>query len=150
MRELHHGTVIALGGAGALIRGPSGAGKSDLALRCLDHPAGGLISGRAVLVADDQVWLEQRGDRLVASTPETIRGLIEARGMGIVRVPFVETAVLALVVDLVASDRIDRLPDAATHAYICGMRLPLLNIPAFEGSSALKVLLALERAAAAQ
>lgn len=150
MRELHHGTVIAIGGLGALIRGPSGSGKSDLALRCLDHPPGSLISGRAVLVADDQVWLERRGEILVATPPQAIRGLIEIRGVGIVPVPFVPEAVLALVVDLVASDRIERLPDPQTHAQISGIRLPLLNISAFEGSSALKVLLALERTAAAE
>lgn len=142
--------MIALGGRGALIRGPSGAGKSDLALRCLDHPQGGVISGRAVLIADDQVWLERRGETLLAFPPEAIRGLIEVRGVGVVPVPFASEAVLALVVDLVAPDRIERLPDPATRTLIAGISLPLLNISAFEGSSALKVLLALERTAAAE
>ena len=45
-----HGTCVALGATGVLLRGPAGSGKSDLALR--------LIDGAASLVADDRVALE--------------------------------------------------------------------------------------------
>lgn len=149
MRELQHGTVVALGRHAALIRGPSGSGKSDLALRCIDHPPGGLITERTLLVADDQVWVERQPKSLIASPPDTIRGLIEIRGIGVVSVPFATHAELALVVDLVAAERIDRLPDPMPHIQILGIDLPLLNISPFESTAALKVLLALNRASAA-
>src|SRR5690606_40609359 len=66
---------IALKGRAALIRGESGSGKSDLALRCLAQPASDLISGQALLVADDQVRAEGRGGKVHLSCPETIKGL---------------------------------------------------------------------------
>lgn len=150
MRELHHGTVVTVGRHAALIRGPSGSGKSDLALRCIAHPPGGLIAEQARLIADDQVWLERQRESLIASAPDTIRGFIEIRGIGIVSVPFSKSAELALVVDLVATSRIERLPDPVPHTQILGIGLPLLNISPFEASAALKVLLALNRASAAQ
>src|SRR5690606_13913494 len=85
--RLVHGTAIALKGRAALIRGESGSGKSDLALRCVAQPASDLISGQALLVADDQVRAEVRGGKVHLSCPETIKGLIEVRGLGIVAVP---------------------------------------------------------------
>ena len=82
-RELVHGTCVALGPHGALLRGGSGSGKSDLALRFLALAAEQDLQPR--LVADDQVWVEAKGDgSLVASPPETIAGKIEVRGLGIV------------------------------------------------------------------
>ena len=78
-----HGTCVALGQRGALLRGRSGSGKSDLALRFL-----ALARRRELLpllVADDQVWVEAKGDgSLVASAPQTIAGKIEVRGLGII------------------------------------------------------------------
>ncbi|MFZ9450406.1 MAG: HPr kinase/phosphorylase [Alphaproteobacteria bacterium] len=79
-----HATCVAIDGAGILLRGPSGAGKSDLALR--------LVDGGAALVADDRVDLRRRGTCLVASPPAPLRGLVEARGVGILRVPFLAAA----------------------------------------------------------
>ncbi len=57
------------------------------------------------LVADDQV--DDRG-RHGASGAATLAGLLEVRGLGIVRLPHVAPARLALVVEL--GDRADRLP----------------------------------------
>ncbi|MBA3909568.1 MAG: serine kinase [Rhodobacter sp.] len=87
-----HATCVAAGARGLLILGPSGAGKSALALR--------LISLGASLVADDQVELGIEGNHLIARCPAPIRGLIEARGVGLLRAPTVESAAIALVVDL--------------------------------------------------
>ena len=99
--ELVHGTCVALGRTAALLRGPSGSGKSDLALRFLFLARRGPAALEApILVADDQVWLVRNGGRLLARPPDTIRGKMEVRGVGIVEVKSLMEADLALVVDL--------------------------------------------------
>lgn len=88
-----HASAVSLGGRGVLILGRSGAGKSGLALR--------LIALGAQLVSDDRVMLEPHGaDGLAARAPATIRGLIEARGVGILRLEPVEPVPLVVGVDL--------------------------------------------------
>lgn len=91
-----HGSVVALEGRGLLIVGASGAGKSALALR--------LMALGATLVADDRVVVARRGDALVASAPPELSGLIEARGVGLLRARALEAAALELAVDLDRSD----------------------------------------------
>ena len=98
-----HGTTVALDGAGVLIRGPSGSGKSDLALR--------LIDAGARLVADDQTELWRRGEAVLARSPATIAGQIEVRGIGILSLPHLDEVPLRLVVDLIAPDAVERLPE---------------------------------------
>lgn len=131
-----HATCIALGGSGVLIRGPSGSGKSDLALR--------LIDDGAALVADDQVDVRAAAGALVAAAPETIAGLIEVRGVGIVRVPQTGPVPVALVVDLVGREAVERLPGPVS-ATIEGVDLPRIALCPFEASAPAKVRLALGR-----
>jgi len=147
--RLLHGTAIALKGRAALIRGESGSGKSDLALRCLAQPPSDLISGQALLVADDQVRAEVRGGKVHLTCPETIKGLIEVRGLGIVAVPAQDEAELELLVDLVRPEEIERLPDPAATAEIMGVQVRHLALAPFEASAPLKLLLALQGAAGA-
>ena len=137
-----HATAIALGGRAALIRGPSGAGKSDLALRCLTMTPSALIALPVLLVADDQVRLERIGHELRASAPAQILGKLEVRGLGIVAVPTAPEARIALVVDLVLSAEIERLPSRRT-ATILGVEVPVLELAPFESSAPAKLLLAL-------
>ena len=92
MRTLLHASCVELAGTGVVLLGPSGSGKSDLALR--------LIDGGAQLVADDRVVVERQGDRLMARPPEAIAGLIEVRGLGIMRVDHRASSALGLVVAL--------------------------------------------------
>jgi HPr kinase/phosphorylase len=125
-----HGTSIALGGDGILLRGPSGSGKSDLALR--------LIDGGARLVADDQTELRLLGGALRMSAPAAIAGQIELRGIGILRVPSVPAAILRLVVDLLPPDRIERLPEPA-FCELLGTPVPLIALAPFEASAAAKL-----------
>jgi hypothetical protein len=87
-----HATCIAIGAKGVLILGDSGAGKSDLALR--------LIDGGARLVADDRTELYVARGRLCARAPQSISGLIEVRGLGIVALPFAKSVPLVLAVTL--------------------------------------------------
>jgi HPr kinase/phosphorylase len=132
--ETVHGTVVAIDGAGVLLRGPSGSGKSDLALR--------LIDGGGVLVADDRVVLSGTGGRIEASAPEAIHGKLEVRGVGIVALPATRVSVLGLVVDLVESGAVERLPKAA-ETVLVGVALPLLRLAPFEASAPAKVRVAL-------
>ena len=131
---LVHGTCVALGPLGVLIRGPSGSGKSDLALR--------LIEDGAALVADDQVALQMHDGHLIASAPATIAGLIEVRGIGIVSLARVESAPLSLVVNLVGRADVPRLPDAS-RMELGGASLPAIALYPFEASAPAKVRLAL-------
>lgn len=80
--------------AGVLILGASGAGKSALALA--------LVACGAKLVADDRVELFVRGGRIVARAPANIAGFLEVRGLGIVEIPHVRDAKIALVVKITA------------------------------------------------
>ena len=144
--DTHHGTAIAVSGRAALIVGPSGAGKSDLALRCLAVAPTALIPAAAQLVGDDRVIISLAGDQLRVAAPEPIRGKLEVRGMGIVKVPYVESADLAMVVELVAPGAVERLPDPLlTHRFM-GVSVPLLRLAPFEAAAAVKVLLALSLA----
>lgn len=131
---LVHGTTVALEGAGLLLRGPSGSGKSDLALR--------LIDGGARLVADDQTELTRVADGVIARSPASIAGRMEVRGLGVLRVPTVPSAPLRLVIDLVAPDRVERLPEPQFCEYLqCS--LPLLALAPLEPSAPAKIRLAL-------
>ncbi|MDA8232912.1 MAG: HPr kinase/phosphatase C-terminal domain-containing protein [Magnetospirillum sp.] len=130
---LVHGTTVDIQGNGVLVRGPSGSGKSDLALR--------LIDSGATLVADDQTELFREGGSLSARAPATLAGLIEVRGVGIVRLPHRASAPVALVVDLVPADAVERLPMPA-NVRCLGVDVPLLRIAAFEVSTVAKVRLA--------
>jgi HPr kinase/phosphorylase len=146
-RELVHGTCVALGRRGALLRGSSGAGKSDLALRFM--ALGGEGALRPLLIADDQVWIEARADgSLMASAPETLAGKIEVRGLGIVEVPFLAEAPLKLVCDLVGADDMPRMPpEPWERTVITGIPVPVVRLAAAELSAPLKLKMALLLAA---
>ncbi|WP_407048603.1 HPr kinase/phosphorylase [Methyloraptor flagellatus] len=122
-----HASVVLVGADGVLIRGASGAGKSRLALDLIGRATqAGLF---ATLVADDRVRLRASGDRLVAEVPETIAGLVERRGYGILRLPHEAAAVIRLVIDLVAGD-VERMPAPSDlTAALCGVSVPKLTLP---------------------
>ena len=130
-----HATCVSLYGAGLIIRGPSGAGKSDLALRLIDRGAR--------LVADDRVDLLVSNNGVIARAPETLAGLLEVRGLGILRVPILEATVVRLVVNLVNHENVPRLSDQRMTNLI-GMNVPTVILDPFEASAVTKVRLALE------
>ena len=132
---LVHATCLALEGRGLLLRGPSGSGKSDLALR--------LIEEGARLVADDQTLLTETDGRLIARSPDSIAGKLEVRGVGIRRVPSLSETTLELIVDLVGSGAVERLPDPQSES-LGGVELPRIALDPFAASAPLKLRLALE------
>jgi HPr kinase/phosphorylase len=145
--ELVHGTCVALGRTAALLRGPSGSGKSDLALRFLFLARRGPAALEApILVADDQVCLVRNDGRILAKSPDTIRGKMEVRGVGIVEVKSLMEAELALVVDLLPAAQIERLPEGNAKARLLGIDLPLVGLFPWEASAPIKLAIALARA----
>jgi serine kinase of HPr protein (carbohydrate metabolism regulator) len=132
-----HATTVAIGTRAVLIEGPSGAGKSDLAIRLIDRGA--------VLVADDRTVLTRDGDRLVASPPAAIAGLIEVRGVGVVPLAYTGAARVVLAVDLSAT--VERMPEPAFRTLL-DLAIPLLALDPFVASAPLKVELAMRVLAA--
>ena len=131
---LVHATAIAIDGRAVLLRGPSGAGKSDLALR--------LIDGGARLIADDQVELRRAGEHVLITAPAEIAGLMEVRGVGILRIERLAEAALAMCVDLVPSAEVERLPEIRCED-VLGVAVPSVPLSPFEASAAAKLRFAL-------
>ncbi len=90
--------------------------------------------------------LTRQGGDVLVSPPDSIRGKLEVRGIGIIRVPAVASAKLVLVADLVPAGSYERLPDPGQAIDLLGVRFPLVEIAPFEVSAALKLLLALRQA----
>lgn len=128
-----HATCVAVDGVGVLLQGPPGSGKSDLALR--------LIEAGAALVADDRTEVRRRDGALWAGAPAAINGLLEVRGVGVMRLDAMAEVRLGLAVDLVATDAVERNPEAATRKML-GVALPLVALAPFEASAPAKVRLA--------
>lgn len=130
--------AVAIGGRALLIEGPPGAGKSSLALALIDRGAG--------LIGDDGVTLTATADGLlIAAPPPNIAGLIEVRGVGLVRVPPAPPAPVALILALGGSAP-ERLPHAPLPArVIAGVPIPVLAFdpgpiaPALRAEWALRV-----------
>ena len=129
-----HATAVALDGRAVLLLGPPGSGKSDLALR--------LIEAGWILVADDRVVLSRRSVNLVAAPPPNLAGLIEARGIGLCRVPFRAEAEVVLAVQLGSRDAVERLPEVVSETFL-GVSIPLINLVSFDASASTKLRLAL-------
>ena len=112
-----------------MLVGRSGVGKSDLTLRLLDRGF--------QLVADDRVDVEDG----MARAPATLAGLLEIRGLGLLRFPFLAAARLRLVAQL-GTDA-DRLPMPMRFA---PLDLPQVSLDAMQASAAQRIALALDLA----
>jgi serine kinase of HPr protein (carbohydrate metabolism regulator) len=138
-----HGTCVALGESGALIRGSSGSGKSDLALRFLYLPSDRLGAAPA-LIADDQVALRRQGHRILASCPPPLAGKIEVRGCGIARLsPAAAEAELRLIVDLDWTGDRPRFPENTEWETVMDVPIRRVVLDPFEPSAPIKLALAM-------
>jgi HPr kinase/phosphorylase len=109
-----------------LLLGKPGSGKSDLALR--------LIEAGYSLVADDRVDIAEG----MARAPAALAGLLEIRGLGIMRMRYTGTAALALTIELDAAP--ERMPRPRRHP---ALDLPLMAIDPAGASATTRVSLAL-------
>jgi HPr kinase/phosphorylase len=132
-----HASAVLVGARAVLIRGPSGAGKSRLALELMEAARNGAMLF-AKLVGDDRVHLEVAGGQLLVRPAEALKGLIELRGVGILRRDYEACAVVGLVVDLAAGEA-ERLPEPGEVA-IAGIKIPRLAVA--PGMTALPAVLA--------
>jgi serine kinase of HPr protein (carbohydrate metabolism regulator) len=140
MKMTLHSTAVAIrspqGECGAvLLRGASGSGKSDLAFR--------LIGLGAELICDDQVMLERHNDVLLASSIAAIHGLLEIRGVGLVKYAVSPPTPVRLIIDLVPKGQVPRLPDWE-KLDILGIEVPRLKLFAHSASTPLKIIKAIE------
>jgi serine kinase of HPr protein (carbohydrate metabolism regulator) len=135
--EMLHASTVAIDDQAILITGVSGSGKSDLALRLIDRGA--------KLVSDDYTLLTRVGTSLTASSPATIKGKLEVRGIGIVDCETCETAAVALIVRL--DEPPVRMPEDDVQTII-GVSIPVIALAPFEASTPIKVELALHRLSA--
>ncbi len=132
-----HATTVDLDGAGILILGKSGSGKSDLALRLIENKG-------AVLVSDDRTNIYAEQNQLFAETPKNIEGLLEVRGIGIIRKKFKSKTTIKLVVELCDIKNTERYPFQLQNYVYENVKLDLLKLCAFESSAPDKIVVKLK------
>lgn len=131
--DLLHASCVAIDGRAVLLSGRSGSGKSDLALRLIDRGA--------MLVSDDYTEVRRRDRKLFATPPARIAGKIEVRGVGIVEMPNLAEAEVALIIDL--DGAMERMPEARTRR-LAGMDVPAFALAPLEASAPIKIELLLK------
>jgi HPr kinase/phosphorylase len=128
-----HASAVLVGARAVLIRGPSGSGKSRLARELIEMRHKDFAFTR--LVGDDRVHLQAANGRLLVRPAEALAGLLEIRGVGLIRLDHEPGAVVGLVVDLAAADA-ERLPEPQhQRTEIEGIVVPRLAVAA--GAAAL-------------
>ncbi len=137
-RMTDHGVLVDVLGIGILLKGDSGIGKSETALELIRH-------GHK-LVADDAVEMIRTQDgRLIGSAPETVRFLMEVRGLGLIDVrqmfgvgAVLHSKTISAVVQLehwgkVQKMGMDRLDTRKRYTQILGSQLRCIVIPVAPG-----------------
>ena len=114
-----HATSVDINGKGILIFGKPGMGKSSLALQLIDRGA--------ILIADDQTVLHYEKEALILGSPETLRGMMEVREVGICSFPFRQQSYLKLCVEICEKNDLERLPEPLFKEYY-QIKVPLLKL----------------------
>jgi serine kinase of HPr protein (carbohydrate metabolism regulator) len=134
-----HGTAFVIGDRGVLVVGPSGSGKTTLALTAIRHFQAGNLFCR--LVADDQLFAENHGGRLVCRAPRAIAGLIEVPGLGPQPIAHDDKAVIDLAIRLIEPGNMTRFQEQATEL-VLDCSLPKIFAPARDAMTTLPMLAA--------
>lgn len=155
-----HASCIAINSKAVLILGESGSGKSDLALRLIDSGAklvgddqivltspsllegegrgGGQKSTKTTLSSPLPTPLPQGKREIIASPAAKLEGLLEVRGVGIMKLPYEMKVPVALTLKLVNANEVERLPEPQFFDCL-GLQLPLLSLYAFDHSTPAKI-----------
>ena len=133
IRGMQHGVFLAIMNVGVLITGASGVGKSEVAMD--------LVQRGHQLIADDAVEIF-RGEQsnLIGECPQTLKGYIEIRGLGIINVlkmfgpsSVLDSHRLQLVIDLIDATnsevrKVDRLAPSLREWEMLGINVPCLTM----------------------
>lgn len=130
MSQNIHATCVNIDSKGVLILGDSGSGKSDLALRLLT-----LFSAK--LVSDDRTDIFKDLDVIKAKAPNVLKGLLEVRGVGVIKQEYLKESTIDLVVKL-TNEKIERMPLPQKYK-IEDIDVPMYYINPFESSAPSKI-----------
>ena len=131
-----HASCVVLKNKGVLIKGASSSGKSDLCLRLV-------MRYGASLVTDDRVNLSIKKNNIIASAPDILKGLLEVRGIGIIKLPIKKTTKIDLVINLTdKKEDIERLPEEEYFEF-GGLKIRQYSLCAKEDSCPDKILAAI-------
>lgn len=135
--EAVHASLAIINGVGVMIKGPSGIGKSEALIE--------LLQKGHTFVSDDTVELYRIGDTFYGRPAALTEGLLEARGIGLVNIPFIygakavkEKTSVELVVELQPAEvqnELDRLGNKDLKFEVLKGAIPLIQIPAVSGRS---------------
>lgn len=130
MSQNIHATCVNIDSKGVLILGDSGSGKSDLALRLLT-----LFSAK--LVSDDRTDIFKDLDVIKAKAPNVLKGLLEVRGVGVIKQEYLKESTIDLVIKL-TNEKIERMP-LPQKCKIEDIDVPMYYINPFESSAPSKI-----------
>lgn len=126
-----HAVLMEIYGIGVLILGESGIGKSEISLD--------LIKKGHRLIADDRVDISDVRGTLIGTCPESISGMMEVRGIGIINVErmfgvnsLADKSVIKLVINLVPfkkEEPLERIGMKTESFEILGEKVPLIKLP---------------------
>ena len=130
-RTSMHACLLQIYGTGVLLLGESGIGKSEISLE--------LIKKGHRLIADDRVDIADVRGKLIGTCPESIRGMMEVRGIGIIDVGRMfginslgEKSTIKLVINLVAFNKeepLERVGMKTDRYEILGETIPVIRLP---------------------
>lgn len=130
-KEEIHATLVNIYGLGILIEGPSGIGKSENALE--------LIKKGHLFIGDDRIVLQRQAERVIGWSVETLRNLIEIRGIGILDITkmygfqqIADHTEINLIIHLEKIEKIEkieRLGEKFKTKNFFGIEIPYISIP---------------------
>lgn len=130
-RTALHAVLMEIYGIGVLILGESGIGKSEISLD--------LIRKGHRLIADDRVDISDVRGQLIGTCPESIAGMMEVRGIGIINVErmfgvnaLADKSRIRLVIHLVPfkkEEPLERIGMKTDQFEILGETVPLIKLP---------------------
>lgn len=130
-RTAMHACLLEIYGVGVLLMGESGIGKSEISLE--------LIRKGHCLVADDRVDIADVRGKLIGTCPETIYGMMEVRGIGIINVSrmfgvnsLAKRSRIQLIINLVpfnSEEPLERIGMKTDHYELLNESVPLIKLP---------------------